>query len=85
MGHERFITEVGGIVIDRDTDTGGERRLMRVPLEDDEDLVALWVICPSTDRNYVLRVPPSTLSCRHAAAWIAGFDNPNDYNPLIET
>jgi hypothetical protein len=41
--------------------------------------------CPSTGRQYIIRVPPTTPTCRHAAAWIAGFDNPDDYQPLIET
>lgn len=85
MGHERFITEVGGLVLDKDHDTGGERKLVRVPFEGDEPLVVLWVICPSTGRNYVLRVPPHISRCRQAAAWIAGFDHPGEYNPVIET
>ena len=41
--------------------------------------------CPSTGRQYILRVPPTTRTCRQAAAWIAGFDNPNSYNPIRET
>jgi len=45
----------------------------------------LAVQCPSTDRRYVLRVPPTMQSCHQAAAWIAGFDNPDDYKLLKET
>jgi hypothetical protein len=85
MTHEKFLLEVNAEVLDQDRDTGGVRKLLRVKLEDDEALVAIWVICPSTDRNYVLRVPPSMKTCRQAAAWIAGFDNPNDYAPIKET
>jgi predicted Rdx family selenoprotein len=85
MTHEKFLLEVNAEVLDQDRDTGGVRKLLRVKLEDDEPLVAIWVICPSTDRNYVLRVPPTMRTCRQAAAWIAGFDNPNDYAPIKET
>jgi hypothetical protein len=85
MTHEKFLLEVNAEVLDQDHDTGGVRKLLKVNLEDDEALVAIWVICPSTDRNYVLRVPPSMKTCRQAAAWIAGFDNPDDYAPIKET
>jgi hypothetical protein len=44
----------------------------------------LKVVCPSTGHLHVLRVPPHMRSCRQAAAWIAGFDNPDDYQPIIE-
>ena len=53
-------------------------------------MVAALSLCrpfpvPATGRRYVLRVPPQTRTCRQAAAWIAGFDNPDDYQPLAET
>lgn len=64
---------------------GGERRLLRVPMENDEDLVCVSVQCPSTGRRYLIRVPPNTRTCHQAAAWIAGFDDPRKYNPIIET
>lgn len=32
-----------------------------------------------------LRAPPTMASCHQAAAWVAGFDNPDDYRPLVET
>jgi hypothetical protein len=47
--------------------------------------MCVCVVCPSTGRQYVLRVPPTMRSCRQAAAWIAGYDNPADYRPLAET
>ncbi len=84
MGYERFVETVNAQVLDTDRDAGGTRKLLRVPFSGDEDFVAVWVICPSTERNYVLRVPPTTKTCHQAAAWLAGFDNPNDYAPLIE-
>jgi hypothetical protein len=85
MGYERFMSQARARAIDSDHDAGGERTLLRVPVPDDEDLVCLAVTCPSPGRKYMLRVPPSTPSCRHAAAWIAGFDNPDAYQPIAET
>ncbi|WP_051719105.1 DUF6745 domain-containing protein [Hymenobacter sp. IS2118] len=85
FGLDRLVQEVGGLIIDRDRDAGGERQLLSIPLEDDEPVVALRVICPSTAHTYVLRVPPHIRSCRRAAAWLAGFENEHDYQPLIET
>jgi len=85
MGLERFLQELGGLVLDRDRDAGGERQLLSVPLPDDEPLHALRVRCPSTNHQYVLRVPPHIRTCRRAAAWLAGFDHEADYQPLLET
>ncbi|MCY2967549.1 MAG: hypothetical protein NT069_28615 [Planctomycetota bacterium] len=84
-GYSKFLIDARADVVDRDTDPGGERQLFRLAMEGDEDLVAMSCYCPSTGRQYIIRVPPTTLTCRHAAAWIAGYDNPDDYNPLIET
>ena len=84
LGYEKFVQQVGGLIRDRDKDVGGERQLVNIPFEDDEALMILKVICPSTGHTHVLRVPPYMQTCHQAAAWIAGFDNPNDYSPLIE-
>lgn len=84
LGYETFLQQVGGLVRDRDMDAGGERQLVYVPFEDDEALMILKVTCPSTGHLHILRVPPYLRSCRQAAAWVAGFDNPDDYHPLIE-
>lgn len=85
MGVERFMHEVGGLVLDRDRDAGGERQLLSVPLPDDEPVHVLRVVCPSTAHVYLLRVPPHVRTCRRAAAWLAGFEHERDYWPLIET
>ncbi|HEY9626868.1 MAG TPA: hypothetical protein V6C84_06165 [Coleofasciculaceae cyanobacterium] len=84
LGYETFLQQVGGLVRDRDRDAGGERQLICITFEDDEPLMILKVTCPSTGHIHVLRVPPHMRSCRQAAAWVAGFDNPDDYHPLIE-
>ncbi len=85
MGYETFLSHAKAEILDEDRDAGGVRRLMRVPLEEDEPLVCVSVICPSTDRQYVIRVPPTMTRCHDAVAWVAGFDNADDYRPLIET
>jgi hypothetical protein len=84
LGYETFLQQVGGLVRDRDTDVGGERQLIYIPFEDDEPLMVLKVTCPSTGHIHILRVPPYMRSCHQAAAWVAGFDNSDDYHPLIE-
>jgi hypothetical protein len=84
-GYGRFLQDAAADVLDADADPGGRRQLLRVKLANDEDLVAMSCFCPSTGRQYIIRVPPQTTSCRHAAAWIAGFEDPDDYRPLLET
>jgi hypothetical protein len=84
-GYGRFIQDAQAEILDRDTDPGGERQLLRVKWEGDEDLVAMSCFCPSTGRQYIIRVPPTTPTCHNAAAWIAGFDDPKDYHPVMET
>ena len=85
VGYERFLKEVRAEVLHEDTDPGGRRELLRVPLPGDEDLVCVSVRCPSTARHYLIRVPPTMKTCHQAVAWTAGFDNPDDYQPLAET
>ncbi|WP_260447502.1 DUF6745 domain-containing protein [Nostoc sp. UCD120] len=84
LGYETFLQQVGGLIRDRDRDAGGERQLVYIPFEDDEPLMVLKVTCPSTGHIHILRVPPYMRNCHQAAAWIAGFDNPDDYHPAIE-
>lgn len=85
MGYEAFLQQARATVLDRDHDAGGERRLLRVDWKGDEPLVCVSVFCPSTGRQYLIRVPPKMRRCRQAVAWIAGFDNPDDYQPIAET
>jgi hypothetical protein len=84
IGYDRLMQEVGGLILDRDQDAGGERKLIRIPLDDDEDIYLVSLICPSTAHQYVLRVPPFMHSCRQAVAWIAGFNIERDYEPILE-
>lgn len=85
VGFEWFFARAEAVTLDTDRDAGGERKLLRLALPGDEPLVCVSLACPSTGRRYMLRVPPKTKSCRHAAAWLAGFDDPAHYQPLIET
>ncbi len=85
MGIEKFMTEADAIILHQDRDAGGERSLLTVPIDNDEDLVCLNVLCPSTGRRYIIRVPPTITTCHAAAAWIAGFEDPSQYSPLLET
>ncbi|SRR5579884_3728905 len=85
MGHERFVEQVQPEVIHADSDPGGARRLLRITMGSDEPLYLLAVQCPSTGRQYTLRVPPTMQTCHQAAAWLAGFDNPDDYYPIAES
>lgn len=85
MGYDAFLSQVDAKVLNQDEDSGGERRLLRVEMQGDEPLVCLAVYCPSTARQYLLRVPPTIRSCHQAAAWIAGFDDPSLYKPIAES
>ncbi|ADV67258.1 DUF6745 domain-containing protein [Deinococcus maricopensis] len=84
FGLDRFVREVGGLIMDRDRDAGGERQLIMIPLDNDEPIIAVKVHCPSTGHAYVLRVPPHIRTCRRAAAWLAGFEHERDYRPVQE-
>lgn len=84
MGYERFLAEVGAQELDRDHDAGGERRLVRIDLPNDEPFVAVCVQCPSTGRQYVLRVPPTIRTAHAGSAWLAGFDDAGAYVPVVE-
>jgi len=85
MGVESFVRQSRAIVADSDRDRGGELRLLRIPFERGRDFLCLDVRCPSTGKQYFLRVPPDMRTCHQAAAWVAGFRNPADYEPAVET
>ncbi len=76
-------------LLDTDLDAGGVRRLVRIGMTDRlgrlQDRRYLHCRCPSTGRDFLLRVPPESRTCRQAAAWLAGFDDPEAYRPVLET
>jgi len=85
MGYLRFAREAKAKILDEDKDRGGARQLLSIDLREDEPLVGLSCHCPSTGRQYLLRVPPTMKTCHQAAAWVAGFDDSSLYRPHIET
>jgi hypothetical protein len=85
VGFERFVELSNAETLDTDRDKGGERRLLRVVMPSDEDIVCVSFSCPSTGRKYIVRVPPTIRTAHAAVSWIAGFDNPNDYKPIMES
>ncbi len=90
FGFERLVELVETAIIHEDRDPGGRRMLVRVRYPNDDwrfqapDEMILSVKCPSTGHRYYLGVPPRMRTCHQAAAWLAGFDDPRDYKPLIE-
>ncbi len=89
VGLESVLQRARAEVIDSDNDPGGDRRLVQVGLPARFRRVQrqryLHCRCPSTGREYLLRVPGETRTCREAAAWLAGFDDPEAYRPVQET
>jgi hypothetical protein len=85
MGTSRFFETAQAEVRHQDEDAGGPRQLLVVPMPGDEALVCLSVRDPSTAYQYLIRVPPWVRDCHQAAAWIAGFDDPSNYHPVMET
>jgi hypothetical protein len=85
MGMERFFEEAGAQTVHQDQDRGGTRRLLRIEAGLGEPIVCVDVRCPSTGKQYLLRVPPDMQTCRQAIAWTAGYRNPNRYHPVVET
>ena len=74
-------------VRDTDDDPGGERRLIMVRQvrAGRADMQFLDCRCPSTGHRFLLEVPPTMRTCHEAAAWLAGFERPEDYRPQLET
>jgi hypothetical protein len=93
-GVESVLQRACARVVDEDTDAGGPRRLVEVVFErlarhlrSEQRLAARYLLCrcPSTGRQYLLGVPPTVGHCVSAAAWLAGFDDPTRYRPVVET
>lgn len=91
LGCDVVLAKAHATVVHEDTDAGGPRRLVEVPPVAQSNVRRvpprryLQCRCPSTGRVYLLRVPPAVADCHAAAAWIAGFDKPEDYRPIQET
>jgi len=85
-GYDRLFSKLAHKVLDEDVDGGGQKRkLLRIQVSGDEDLVVVKVSCPSTGSVYFLRVPPDTRKCAQGIAWTWGIASIKDYKPLKET
>ncbi len=80
LGMERIAKETGAQVIAKDE----KGELLRIELTGDEPLLMVHVICPSTQREYYLRVPPTMTTAKEAVAWTFGL-TADQYNPRVET
>ena len=82
-----FMAKVCPTILDEDYDSqGNSRKLLHVKFGNDMTdgrIVCVEVICPSTDKQYLLRVPPTMETCAEAIAWTFGMDK-KDYAPIIE-
>lgn len=82
-----FINKARPSILDTDHDANGNtRKLLSVFLNTDFSeprIVCVQVICPSTDKTYLLRVPPTIETCAEAIAWTFNVDK-KDYAPIVE-
>lgn len=87
VGLDKVLQQAESTLIDSDRDSGGARSLISVPRENRFGREARFLRChdPSTGREYLLSVSPDCNTCREAAAWLAGFNDPDDYDPVLET
>lgn len=79
---ERFVSELGGVVLESDP----RGTLYEVALPHDPERVARYVQMQdtSTERRYVLRVPPTIQTAAEAVAWTFQVAA-TDYRPAQET
>jgi len=81
FGYEKFLLEMKGIVIHEN----GDYKLIKLDWHEKEEPIKLIrVKDSSTNRLYLLRVPPNMKTCKEAVAWTFGL-NQEEYNPLKET
>lgn len=86
MGNEKFLKESQAERIDKNNDY----ELYRVPLPSfvwegrGEFLHIVHCVCPSTGREYYLRVPPTIRNAVEAIAWTFG-ESQRSYQPAVET
>ncbi len=82
-----FITQTKAQTVDHDIDRQGyPRNLLSIDIPNDPDGVIriVQVICPSTKREYMLRVPPNLATCSQAVAWTFGMSE-KEYSPVMES
>ncbi len=80
LGYERIMKELKSKLIHAERNM----ELRIIQRIDVEPIQLLKVICPSTDREYVLRVPPHFDNCEQARRWTL-FDEDYAFDFVIET
>ena len=78
-GEENFMRDIKGEVIDKEKDN----YLIRVKNKP-EDFVFMNLKDSSTDRRYMIRVPPDTKTVKEGLAWSFGL-SPEEYKLEVET
>lgn len=76
MGNEEFVRQANPVVIDQD---GRGQQLLAIG-----DMAFIRVFCNSTQREYILRVPPTTRSVTAGRAWTFG-KTAIEFEPEVET
>lgn len=79
-GAERFVLESSSIQIHQD----GENVLYCISQNGKEDFIFLYLKDVSTNRRYILRVPPSTKTVKDGVSWTFNI-KPSEYNPISQT
>ena len=88
LGPAELLRKGKAKILDSDTDAGGNRALVEFPMKRrgrSNSQRFLHCRCPSTGREYLLGLPAHIQTCHAGAAWLAGFNNPIDYRPEVET
>ena len=93
FGYERIMDKLGSVTLHKEIDSSGnEMELHKIELsgkvktdgEPEEDIVLLKVVCPSTGKIHILRVPPDMTNCEEARRWTL-FDENAELRFVIET
>nr|MDO8116610.1 hypothetical protein [Candidatus Sigynarchaeota archaeon] len=83
FSYERFLKELGSKTRHKDPNTGAE--LLSISMgKNMEKMVLVRVIDSTSNRPYLLRVPPEMRTCQEAIAWTFGLGE-DEYEPLVET
>lgn len=79
-GYDNFIRDIRGKILHKD----GDRQLIEINWNKKEEPIKLVKVKDaSTDRIYLLRVPPETKTCQEAVAFTFGLQA-KQYHPIVE-
>jgi len=85
IGYEKIMNKLGSQIINSSVDhNGNNMEIRRVRNNVDvEPIHLLKVVCPSTGKTHVLRVPPNMTSCEEARRWTF-FDLNSEFEIITE-